>query len=759
MIETVTKRDGHIEPFDPSKLNKWAEWASLECDVQWNQVVFDAVRGLHENVETENIHQALIDTCVHYQDSGHAKMAARLLVGQIYKEAFEDYSIPSLKEFYREMVEFGHWEDMGYSDDELDYLDSVIDHTRDFTYEYATVKQFYDKYAVKKFGRCLESLQMAMMGVAMSNMRNEEDRLKDVVGTYEELASIRINLPTPSLNGERTSLQASPSCCVISGNDTVNSIGAASHVAYTMTAQRSGIGTELSIRSLEDPVKGGMVEHGGKYSYYNVLDRQVKANTQIARGGSVTMTYTCMDPELDMLIRFKSLRQEEAKRLMFMDYSMAINTSFLMRAAKNQEWALTSIYYAPKLHELFYAGDHKAFEEEYQRVLKDKSVPKTFVNARKMLKLALRVRVEQGRVYFTFIDNVNYHTPFKEAIRLSNLCQEVLLPTNGFTDVSNLYSEDLDGEIALCYLASIVVGNIEDDTQYEKTAYYASKFVDNTIENAKYPFANVKMTAQARRSIGIGMTDVAHWMAMNGYKYDDEEGRNAIHRLAERHSYYLHKASARLAKERGACEWMHKTKYADDQPWLPIDTYKRKVDEFHSQELIYNWPRVRRMIEKYGVRFSVHEAFMPVESSSVFTNSTNGVYPVRKFKMFKKSRKGFVFFQAPDYEELKDKYQMAWDIDNKHMIMVYSIIQKFTGQSISSDLYHDYGKKPKVSMKEMLEQVFLAAMCGQKTWYYFNSQGKESKTVEQPVAESNKPAMMPDLIDDDDEEGCEDCKL
>ena len=748
MIEYVTKRDGTVEKFNADKLNGWGQWASENCGVAWSDIVLETVKKLHNHVTTIEIQDALIETCILRKDSGHSKMAARLLMGKIYKEAFDDFSVPHLRDFYHLMVEEGYWADLGYSDDELDQLDKAIDHTKDFTYSYSTLRQFYDKYAVSVFGVCLESPQMALMGLSMSNMRNDPNRIDTVIDFYKELSDLKINLPTPTLNGERTPLEGSPSCCVISGGDSIGSIGAATHVAYQMTAQRSGIGVELETRAPKDPVKGGKIEHGGKFSYYSYVDRAVKANKQLTRGGSATVTFTCYDKEIDTLTMLKSNKTLEQNRLSFIDYSMVVNTFMLQQVALDKPLMLVSPYFAKKLYDILYTGDVKAFVEEYESILNNQAIKKELVSARSVLVNYLQQRIETGRMYLTFIDNVNTHTPFKDPIRLSNLCQEIMLPTNGFDDMRNLFDPNASGEVALCFLASIVASHEFTDEEYEKIAYLVCKAIDNTIESSVYPFPAIEKTAKARRSIGVGLTDVAYYMAKHNLKYDTEEGRNALHRLAERHSYFLHKASVRLAKERGACEWMHKTKYSDESPWLPIDTYSRQVDEYHSQDLQYDWEALRNEIKEYGVRFSVLEAYMPVESSSVFTNSCNGIYPIRRKTIFKKSRKGSVFFHVPDIDTIGNQYQLAWEIDQMDMVVVYSIFQKFTGQSISADFYVDYSKNPNgISMKDMVRRVLFAQKMGMKTFYY------EVSNVD------NKASEDYDVANKETDDGCDSCKL
>ena len=372
-----------------------------------------------------------------------------------------------------------------------------------------------------------------------------------------------------------------------------------------MTTKGAGIGVEINTRAPKEPVKGGKIEHGGKHAYYSMYDKAVKAAKQQVRGGSATITFHCLDPEIEQLLTLKQVRTEPTYRIDTMDYSFAVKNLFLRKVARNEEWMTVSAFFAPKLWELSYSNDEQAFEEEYERILASDIPFKKMVKARDVFAGWVRARGDNGRVYITFLDNMNSHTPFLEAIRLSNLCAEIAIPTNGYDDMQDLYKmlDEITGEVGLCSLGAIVVSNIEDDADYEETAYYTAKVIDNTLENAAYPFPHIEYTAKARRSIGVGMTDVAHLIAREGLKYDTEEGRNFIHRLAERHAFFMLKASVRLAKERGRCDWFHKTKYANDIPWLPIDTYSKEVDKYHTEKLHYDWEGLREDIKKVWCSF------------------------------------------------------------------------------------------------------------------------------------------------------------
>ena len=308
-----------------------------------------------------------------------------------------------------------------------------------------------------------------------------------------------------------------------------------------------------------------------------------------------------------------------------------------------------------------------------------------------------------------------------------NITQEIALPTKGFNCVSDLYKSnwknaDYVPEIGLCSLGAIVAGNTQD-SEWEDVAYYTVLMIDNVIEIMEYPFPQLAYTAKARRSIGVGITNLAYDMASKGYRYSTLGGKRYIHRLAEMHSYYLHKASLRLAKERGVCEWIGKTRYLDG--WLPIDTSNKVIDEIVSQPLMFDWEGLRKeIIEVGGLRNSVLEAIMPNESSSLATGGTNSIYPCRSLKVIKTSGTNKNLFIAPKAEELKWDYELAWDVPTKDMLEVYAIVQKFTGQAISADLYISYGKdtgEKSVGAKELLTQFLYFTKLGIKCRYYVNS--------------------------------------
>lgn len=771
MITKVIKSDGSEVVFDPERLNKAAIFGD-DGNGNWSHIALDAYKRLYDGCTTKEVNQAIIDACISRKDEAHARMAGRVLVGQIYKEAFGGFTkIPSLPNFYHRMVDSGYWEDMKYTGLELTALEAVIDHSKDLSYGYAVLKQFRDKYGIKDAVNDIlfESPQMMFMGMAMAVMKNmpKDRRIKDVTKLYTYLSDLKINAPTPYLNGLRTGKTGYASCCVIKADDTAKSIGVAREVAYTMTVNQAGIGYYLASRSIGDGVRGNTIKHMGKLPYYRGIDAGVKENRQQSRGGSATVSFLALDPQIDELIRLRNPMTVTSKRINTMDYAVGINKSFVNRVAKNLDWMLVSYKDAPQLHDGMFTMTMEEFDSEVDKIAKDASIPKTWIKARDLAIEIITQRTETGRLYVYWTDEMNRHTPFKEIIYSSNLCCEISLPTKGYSDMRNLFKYDAeDGEVALCFLASLVAGRVKQE-EYEDVAYYTVLMIDNVMDIMTYPYENMESTVKKRRSIGVGITNVAHYIATHRVPYGSPESKQLVHDLAELHSYSLHKASLRLAKERGVCEWIGKTKYPSG--WLPIDTYNKAIDSVvKDPALKQDWESLRKEIIDFGgIRNSVLEAYMPNESSSLATNTTNGIYPVRDHVIFKKSPQGQVLFIVPDYEELKDYYTSAWDTPTNDMIDIYALFQKFTGQAISADLYLDYTKQKdgKISMKEQLGYLIKATKVGMKTWYYLNSKvgAGDSLTAElhaKRQAEEETKKNYPLIADSSVEDPyCESCAL
>ncbi|ADX89383.1 ribonucleoside triphosphate reductase, alpha chain [Vibrio phage ICP1_2001_A] len=1074
-IKTVIKSNGQEVPFDASKLNRMAEWAD-NLGVGWSSLVLNAIKKVSDKCSTLDIQNALIDSCAEKADKAHLAMAARLFLGTMYKNAhggFEER--PHLYDFYNNMLILGLWKEMSYDATELEYLNEHLDHDKDLNYEYSVLKQLDSKYCKKLNDISMETPQYLFMGVAMDIMENqpEDTRLDDVVKYYTYLSDLKINLPTPFLSGLRSKTKGLASCAVLKGDDTADSLEAAIHNAYKQTVSNAGIGISLNCRSIKDPVRNGAIKHTGKLPYYRYIQGSVGATKQEVRGGSATVQFTALDPEIEDLLRLKHVTTVSEKQIRGLDYSFGACRLLAEKSSKGEDWYLMSQLHAPEVYKAYHENYDSLKQTLNDYILSGK--PYKTIKAVEVLKLYLKQRQDTGRMYSTWLDEANYHTPFKEPIYSSNLCvapetkiltrngytaiaeldgenvdiwngedwsevtvvktgenqkllkvktssgytldctpyhkfyvfngygkpykvkrthelvegdklakfdlpviqgvksldkaylngfysgdgchfkgknivylygekrklseefkkyphtyyicqedqdrevfhmqdlkekyfvpsedysvearlawlagyldadgciyrngvnesitcasidyeflkdiqmmlqtlgvsskitpaleegyrmmpandgsgelkafycneswrllissydsyrllelglefkrlrikkrrpqrgakrfvevsvvldegrvddtycftekkrgmgmfngiltgqcQEIFLPTKGFKDTGEMYTNDVEnvqGEIALCFLSCIVAGRVSEE-EYEDVAYYTLLGVDNVISLMDYAFPNLSYSAQNRRSVGIGITNLAHALASKGLSYKTLEGKNYMHRLAEMHSYYLHKASLRLAKEKGVAGWIGKTKYPEG--WLPIDTYNKNVDRVHTQKLRFDWESLRKdIISAGGIRNSVLEATPPAESSSLVSSTTNSLYPIRQDYVIKKSGTTKVVFAAPDIENLKGKYEYAYEIPTKDMIDCYAIFQKFHGQGISADLWKDYSKyeNEKIPMSELLNDFYYATKMGMKSWYYQNSKSgikQEGSTIEP------------------DESSCESCKM
>lgn len=720
MISKIKKRNGDIVDFDPEKLTRWAKWAGC-VGADWFAIVGDAYKRCPDECTTQDLQNAMIQACADKEDTPHLKMAGRLLMGSVYKEAFGGI-VPSVQEMYITMVDKGLWESMGYSILDLSEAQGFIDHERDLHSVHSVVHQITTKYAIRDIEKniALESPAFVWMRMALGVCQNEpkETRMKEVEAYYKDFSLGKINAPTPNITNLGTPKRNYASCAIFKSNDNAKSLAAGDHIAYSLTCASAGIGGFLQTRSKGDGVRKNTIKHAGKLPYYRAVESAVHANLQGGRGGAATIHFNCLDPEVETLLRLRHPTTVAKSKVAGIDYSFGYHPLLAKKAAANEKWMLVSYKASPELHEAMYKAD--GFEEAYA-AYEASSGRRKYISARKLALEFLRMQEETGRMYEHNTNEMNRHTPFKDVVYSSNLCQETGLPTQGFRSVEDLYvDEDVNGEVALCNLAAIVAGRVSAK-EYEEVAYRALKMVDNVINQMDYPFPNLKYTAQARRSAGIGITNLANDLAHKGFDYTSSMSKAYMHRLAEMHSFYLHKASVRLAKERGKCDWFHKTKYSEG--WLPIDTYCKQVDNITEQGNKLDWEGLRKEIAEHGMRNSVLEAYMPVESSSIAGNTTNGLYPIRDYVVIKTSGTNKTVFIAPDLEEVKDAYQLAWDIPTKDMTEMYAIFQKFCGQGISADFYRkfDVDKPRRISAKELMQDWFYRIKCGLKSKYYSNS--------------------------------------
>ena len=759
MIQTVIKRDGRKEPFNPQKCNDWIKWASKDIQehVDWSSIVLKTIRTMPEEVTAKQLQDGMIRTCLDMNSYGYNKMAGRLYSQALKKEiyAWNNRKHPHIKDLHDKMIAAGVIVKPNYSDEEYDKINKMLRHERDLTYAHYSLHLIVSKYALQDRVRkvAYETPQFAMMRVAMQAMNNyhKEDRLKKLEELYTHISFQRLCVPTPYYAASLTKNTNVASCCVIKGDDTAESIGVATTLAFSMTCAGAGIGLNLNTRSLGAAVRGGAIQHTGKIPYYRYAAAAVKSSMQNSRGGALTMYYPFTDPELFDLLILKNPLTVTAKRLRELDYGVIVNKWLFQRAAKKQDIYLFDSSQAPELYEAIYTDTPEEFEKKMLAFVEVNPDKVKAVPALDVLKAIMKERMETGRVYLFFADEVNRHAPFKETIYSSNLCSEIALVTKGYNSYEDLYNTESEGITAFCNLAGITLDKISSDEEYQDVAYYALLMIDEGINNADLGFPQLNKSIRDWRSAGVGVLGLAHLMAKNKLSYTSQEGKDFIHRLAERHSYALHKAAVRLTKERGLAPNIHRTKYPEG--WLPIDTYNRNVDELTKEPLHFDWEALREEIKALGgIHFTVLDTIPPSETSSQACETNNAIYPIREGSIVKVSGDTTTNFVAPEYETLKDHYDIAWEVPTKDMISVYAIWQKFISQGISCDFWIDRSQNRDVSTKQLIQELFWCNKYGLKGNYYYNTK-MDADVVAGAIAnttfEENEPVK-----EQQDEPGC-----
>jgi ribonucleoside-diphosphate reductase alpha chain len=759
----VHKRDGRIESLDLDKMHLMVEEACRGlAGVSASQVEMKSGIQFYNGITTGEIQEILIRSASDLIDLDHPNyqyVAARLLLFSVRKQLYGKMKeLPTLEQHIIDCVSAEVYDSdiyNKYSIEEIEKSDSYIDHDRDYLFTYAGLRQVVDKYLVqdRSSGGVYETPQFMYMMIALTIFAEypKETRLSYVKRYYDAISKHKINIPTPIMAGVRTPLRQFASCVLIDADDTLDSIFSSDMAIGRYVAQRAGIGINAGrIRGINSKIRGGEVQHTGVVPFLKKFEATVRCCTQNGiRGGSATVHFPIWHQEIEDIIVLKNNKGTEDNRVRKLDYSIQISKLFYERFIQDEEITLFSPHDVPGLYDAF--GTDR-FDELYVGYERDTSIPRKTIGAQKLILDLLKERAETGRIYIMNIDHCNSHSSFKDKVNMSNLCQEITLPTYPINHI-----DDEFGEIALCILSAVNVGKVKSDDELEDLCDLSVRSLDELIEYQNYPIKAAEICTKARRSLGIGYIGLAHYLAKLGYKYESKEAWDAVHGLSESFQYFLLKASNQLAKEKGYCEYFGRTKYADGI--LPIDTYKKEVDEISSQELQHDWEALRSSILEHGLRHSTLSAQMPSESSSVVSNATNGIEPPRGYLSIKKSKKGPLKQIVPQYHTLKNNYTLLWEMpDNKGYINVVSVMQKFFDQAISGNWSYNPEHFPdnEVPVSVMANDLLTTYKYGWKTSYYQNTYDiKTDEVVEEKPDLQNLLSELSSV-----EEGeCESCAV
>nr|WP_312384065.1 class 1a ribonucleoside-diphosphate reductase subunit alpha [Moraxella sp. CTOTU47579] len=732
----VQKRDGRLEKIDLDKIHRVIEWAAEGLDnVSVSQVEISSHIQFYDKITTKSIHETIIKSAADLISAAtpdYQYLAARLAIFHLRKIAFGQFEPPHLFDHVTKLTQEGRYDAhilQDFSKEEFDILNDYIDHNRDLSFAYAAVKQMEGKYLVQDrvSKQVFESPQFLYMLVGMclfasyDKQYDKAARLDYIKRFYDATSTFKISLPTPIMSGVRTPSRQFSSCVLIECDDSLDSINATTSAIVRYVSQRAGIGVNAGrIRALGSPIRGGEAQHTGCIPFYKLFQTAVKCCSQGGvRGGAATLFYPIWHLEVENLLVLKNNRGVEDNRVRHMDYGVQINKTIYTRLIKNQNVTLFSPSDVPGLYDAFFA-DQAEFERLYEQYEQDESIRKRSVPAQELFSLMMQERASTGRIYVQNVDHCNTHSPFDPSvapIRQSNLCMEIALPTQPLDNIN-----DENGEIALCTLSGINLGEINQLEDIKEPAELIVRALDALLDYQDYPVIAAKNGSMKRRTLGIGVINYAYYLAKNGTKYSDPTALGLTHRTFEALQYYLLVASNKLAKEQGACPAFGDTTYS--QGILPIDTYKADIDAICNEPLQLDWEALRHDIKTHGLRNSTLTALMPSETSSQIANATNGIEPPRGLVSVKASKDGILKQVVPEIDKLKDQYELLWQMpNNKGYLSLVAIMQKFIDQSISANTNYDPTKfeDSRVPMKVMIQDLLMAYKLGVKTLYYHNT--------------------------------------
>ena len=760
----VRKRNGRgIEPLNLDKMHIMVEEATTGlAGVSASQVEINSGIQFYDGITTDEIQSILIRSAsdlISLDNPNYQYVAARLLLFGLRKNLYRRIrEMPPLIDHINKCVDNGVYDkDIldNYTEEELLTAEKFIDHDRDLLFTYAGLRQVVDKYLVqdRSTGKVYESPQFMYIMIALTIFAKypQDTRLDYVRRYYDATSRHKINIPTPIMAGVRTPIRQLASCVLVDADDTLDSIFSSDMAIGKYVAQRAGIGINAGrIRGINAKIRGGEVQHTGVVPFLKKFEATVRCCTQNGiRGGSATVHFPIWHQEIEDILVLKNNKGTEDNRVRKLDYSIQISKLFYERFIKNEEITLFSPHDVAGLYDSF---GTESFDDLYVKYEQDESIPKTKVSAQELILNLLKERAETGRVYIMNIDHCNSHSSFKDKVNMSNLCQEITLPTIPIGHI-----DDPQGEIALCILSAINVGKINNVSELEELCDLSVRGLEELIDYQGYPVEAAKNSTLKRRSLGIGYIGLAHYLAKNNLGYNDPESWKLVHDLTEAFQYYLLKTSNELAKEKGKCEYFYRTKYADGL--LPIDTYKKDVDDLVPNDLSFDWGTLREDILTHGLRHSTLSAQMPSESSSVVSNATNGIEPPRDYLSIKKSKKGPLKQIVPSYGSLKNNYTLLWDMpDNTGYINIVAVMQKFFDQAISGNWSYNpenYSDN-EVPVSVMAQDLLTTYKYGWKTSYYQNTHDMKSDEMD------DKKEALEALIEScamEEEDDCESCKI
>ena len=764
----VIKRDGRKEPLDIEKLHKVVFWATENLSgVSASELEIRSQIQFYNNIKTTEIQETMIKAAadlISEESPNYQYVAGRLVNYHLRKEVYGDYAPLSLLELIRRNVKSGFYDPAlltDYSENEWNAIEKFIDHERDMALTYVAMEQLRGKYLVQNrvSGQIMETPQIAYALIAATLFARypQETRMKYVRDYYDAISKHDISLPTPIMAGLRTPQRQFSSCVLIETGDSLDSINATSSAIVKYVSQKAGIGIGAgSIRAIGSPIRKGDASHTGLIPFYKHFQSAVRSCSQGGvRNGAATLYYPLWHYEIEDLLVLKNNKGTEDNRIRQMDYGVQFNKLMYERLLSGRDITCFSPSDVPGLYDAFFADQDK-FKEIYEKAERNPKIRKKTYKAIDLFSQFMEERKNTGRIYLMNVDHANSHGAFIESIapiKQSNLCAEIALPTK---PLNHIFDEE--GEISLCTLSAINWGNVKEPKDFERMCDLAVRGLDALLDYQNYPVIAAQLSTMNRRPLGIGIINFAYFLAKNDMSYSDPRALALVDEYAEAWSYYLIRASNQLAIEKGAAPKSSETKYGYGV--LPIDTYKREVDELVPHVERMDWASLRSSLKEHGIRNSTLMALMPAETSAQVANATNGIEPPRSLISVKQSKHGVLKQVVPEFRKLKNKYELLWDQRSPEgYLKLVAVLQKYIDQSISTNTSYNptFYEDEKIPMSVMIGHLLLCYKYGIKTLYYFNTFDGQGEVDINKLAQEQPLAVAFATLDD--QENCESCTI
>ncbi len=728
----IKKRNNNLEELDLNKIHRVLELACEDIsNVSVSEIELKSELQFYNGMSTNEITETLIKTAadlISEEYPNYQYVAARLISFDLRKKVYGQHEPWPIKKIIEKNIRLGHYTPdliKWYSDEELETLDKIIKHDRDDKLTFVGMEQLRQKYLVKNkvTGEIFETPQIAFILIAATLFNNypKNERMKWIRDFYNALSNFDISLPTPIMAGVRSNVKQFSSCTLIDVDDSLDSINAAASAIVKYAASRAGIGVNVGrIRALGSKIRNGDTTHTGIIPFIKYLSAALKSCNQGGlRAASATLTYPFWHYEFEDLIVLKNNKGTEETRERSVDYSVQLNKLAYERLIEGGKLTFFSPSDVPGLYEAFFK-DQEEFKRLYVKYENDPKIRKKQLDALDVFSRIMQERKETGRIYIMHVDHCNEFSSLdssKAPVYMSNLCQEVLLHTKPMNNIN-----DAEGMIGLCTLAAINIGNIKTPSDLEKPATLLVRALNAVLDYQDYPVVAAKTSTDNYRNIGIGIVNLAYFLAKHNYTYNSEGVLDFLHPFFEAFSYYIIKESNKMAKERGPCLSVENTKYK--QGILPALNYKKTMDEYVENDLLLDWDALAESCKEYGVLNATMMNLMPSETSSTISNATNGIEPPKAFVSIKNSKDGALKQVVPEFNRLKKKYDLLWNQKSpKGYIKICGLINKFIDQSISVNTSYnpEFYENEELPMSELLQDLILCYQLGIKCLYYFNT--------------------------------------